>query len=593
MRWRKYVKKKNLIEEYKLIDVFVFLSLLFLALLYLKEYHVPYLNTDEHGYWGSAAFFSGYDWSNVISTNGFFSWGYGLILSVFLKIFPGGMLKFKFSILLNALFLFLLYIVLQKINLLINKNLSTLKNKFICMIGAFYCSCVAYVGFSLPECLLTLLFGCMAYLMLLYLKTNSYKYAVLLILLSLYSYMVHQRTIVLLMVNFAFILLSVWKNKKKEYKKILITMLGLFLIIFVGILFHEYIKGRVIAVEWKTVDSETGKVITSQTTKSNNYSGIMQIVKYVFSEKGIKELFIGVMGKFYYVICSTFGTVLIFFINKIKETFRDVKSGEITIENEFAAYLFFCICGVLAVSAVATVSVWNNSTYLFYGRYTDNVIPVILCLSLSFLLERQEDKNILYSFSIAYILGKIMLSVIFCSENYTMLKTTISQVGVSMYYDRMDRLHPSIAVIVPAVLSILFFFRNCMPVKKMLFLIFLIYNCMTGYRADFLFTVEETLDNIDQVIDVAEYIKNEDIERVTVITRDNGRKDKYAKIIQFLNPELYIELKKYDESNPEEYYEIVISHRDKTFSYEILYQNSDYIIYQRKLDMEYVNEGEY
>lgn len=581
MQWRSYISKKKLLKKYRIIDFFVCIFLFLLAILYLKDYHVPYLNTDEYGYWGSAAFFAGYDWSNIISTNGFFSWGYGFILSVFLRLFPNGMFKFKLAVLLNAFFIFLLYIVLQKINLLINKNLSILNNKLICATGALYCSCVAYIGFSLPECLLTLLFGCMAYLMLLYLKTNSYKCAVLLILLSLYSYMVHQRTIVLVMVNFVFIFFSLWKNKKKDYKKILIAMAGLFLIILAGILLHELIKGRVISVEWKTVDAETGKVITSQTTNSNNYSGIMQVLKYAFSEKGMKELLIGITGKFYYVICSTFGIILVFFIHKIKGVFHDVKRRKITIENEFTAYLFFCICGALAVSAVATVSVWNNSTYLFYGRYSDHVIPVILCLSLSFLLGRLDEKNIIYSFFIASILGKMMLSVIFYSEDYTMLKTTISQVGVSMYYDQADRLLPSIAVIAPSVLCVLFLFRNCKAAKKMFFLIFLIYNCVIGYRADFLFTTEETLDNIEQVIDAADYIKNENIERVTVITRDNGRRDKYGKIIQFLNPALRVELKKYDESNPKEYYETVVSHQDKTFSYEILYQNSHYTIYQR------------
>ena len=196
-------------------------------------------------------------------------------------------------------------------------------------------------------------------------------------------------------------------------------------------------------------------------------------------------------------------------------------------------------------------------------------------------IDALEEKNITYSFFIASILGKMMLSVIFYSEDYTMLKTTISQVGVSMYYDQADRLLPSIAVIAPSVLCVLFLFRNCKAAKKMFFLIFLIYNCVIGYRADFLFTTEETLDNIEQVIDAADYIKNENIERVTVITRDNGRRDKYGKIIQFLNPALRVELKKYDESNPKEYYETVVSHQDKTFSYEILYQNSHYTIYQR------------
>lgn len=568
-------------KKYRIIDGFVLSILCFLSLLYMKSYHVPYLSTDEYGYWGSAAFFAGYDWSNVISTNGFFSWGYGLILSLFLKIFPNGVLKFKLAIALNSFFLYLLYIILQKINLLVNKEISVIDNKFVCAIGLFYCSCVAYIGFSLPECLLTLLFACTAYLMLLYLKTNSFKYAVLLIILSLYSYMVHQRTVILVIINFVFILFSIWINKRESHRKIVKTGICLFLIILIGFLIHEYIKNRIISVEWRTIDVSTGVTVTSQTAEANNYSGIIRILKYVFSEQGIKELFLGFIGKIYYVMLSTLGIPVIFFMNKFKEIISDAKKNRVKTENEFIIYLFFCICGVLAVSAVATVSATNNSTYLLYGRYTDNVIPVLLCLSIIFLLKRQDKKIIFYTFFIYLIIGKIMLFYSFGFEDFMMQKTTISQVGVSVYYDQADKLRPFFAVSVPIVLCVFFIFRNCVFAKKMLFILFLIYNCVIGCRADFLFTVKETLDNMERVMDITYYIDDKNVKEVTVITGDNGRRDKYGKIIQFLIPELKVELQKYEESNINEYCQIIISHNDKTYSYDVLYQNEEYTIYKR------------
>lgn len=568
-------------KKYWIIDGFVLSILCFLSFLYMKSYHVPYLSTDEYGYWGSAAFFAGYDWSNVISTNGFFSWGYGLILSLFLKIFPNGILKFKLAIVLNSFFLYFLYIILQKINLLVNKEISVIDNKLVCAIGLFYCSCVAYIGFSLPECLLTLLFACTAYLMLLYLKTNSFKYAVLLIILSLYSYMVHQRTVILVIINFVFILFSIWINKRESHKKIVKTGICLFLIILIGFLIHEYIKNRIISVEWRTIDVSTGVTVTSQTAEANNYSGIIRILKYVFSEQGIKELFLGFIGKIYYVMLSTFGIPVIFFMNKFKEIISDAKKKRVKTENEFIIYLFFCIYGVLAVSAVATVSATSNSTYLLYGRYTDNVIPVLLCLSISFLLKRQDKKIIFYTFFIYLIIGKIMLIYSFGFEDFTMQKTTISQVGVSVYYDQADKLRPFFAVSVPIVLCVFFIFRNCVLAKKMLFIVFLIYNCVIGYRADFLFTVKETLDNMERVRDITYYIDDKNVKEVTVITGDNGRRDKYGKIIQFLIPELKVELQKYEESNIDEYCQIIISHNDKTYSYDVLYQNEEYTIYKR------------
>ena len=89
-----------------------------ITLFFVGEKNVPYVLGDEFGYWTSAAYFFGYDWSGIASINGYFSFGYGLLLTP-LFLLKDSVLMYRTAIVMNALFLVgsfvLAYIAGQKL----------------------------------------------------------------------------------------------------------------------------------------------------------------------------------------------------------------------------------------------------------------------------------------------------------------------------------------------------------------------------------------------------------------------------------------------------------------------------------------------
>lgn len=50
----------------------------------LTKRYVPWF-TDEIGYWASAALMKGYNWREVMSTGGYYGYGYGIVLSLIIN----------------------------------------------------------------------------------------------------------------------------------------------------------------------------------------------------------------------------------------------------------------------------------------------------------------------------------------------------------------------------------------------------------------------------------------------------------------------------------------------------------------------------
>ena len=87
-----------------------FIVLLGISLLLIYLFKIDSLNTicvigDEFGYWASGAYFAGLDWGDVACFNPYYSYGYGLWLSLIIKFFDDSILAYKVAIILNCFFI--------------------------------------------------------------------------------------------------------------------------------------------------------------------------------------------------------------------------------------------------------------------------------------------------------------------------------------------------------------------------------------------------------------------------------------------------------------------------------------------------------
>lgn len=529
MAWYNKEKKTN----ERIVDVIAGVVILMMIIPYICNLNVPFLNTDELGYWGSASFFVGYDWSSVISTNSYFSYGYGMILALLLKCIKNPIICFKVSIVLNAFFLIGLYIVLKKIVALIKIDINIIYNCIISLTATLYCSLVTYAGMSLPECLLAFLYAINVYLVLCFFKNPCWIKANVILLLSLYMYIVHQRTIVLLVINMVYIvgysLISYHEKMKRNVIKILITLIC-FCLLFWGL---NVLK--------KQVQSNVWLINNGEVVISNDFSGQMGKIKFLFSIEGIREVIYSFCGRIFYCITATYGFIILFFMILV-QTIRNKQ--ELGINKFFYIYIFMSTIASIIISCVFLI-IPSSTTYLFYGRYSEYIMPIIIvvvCMVWENISVKMVSVVILIMNLLGIVLDKRILDIDLLHQN-----TSVSSVAMNRYYEEGKLNVLVVVLVISLIICVSVIVIEKKAIQGILICIFLytFTSIHIGYQAVENFYKKDMITNIEQIIDIAKEIEIREIEELCVIVTDEdmpGKNDKYGKIIQFMNPNLKISL---------------------------------------------------
>ena len=585
------LRKRQIILDAVCIGVIVLISLP-----YIMNFQVPYLHTDEYGYWGSAAFFAGYNWANTTSTNGYFSYGYGFILSILFKVTQNPIVRFKLSLACNVVFTVGLFYVLNQIaNYLYKDSISSTLKKIVCLAATLYCSVIAYIGMSLPECLLTFLYAINIWLVILYVKKQTAKKEILIIFVSIYMYMVHQRTIAVLFMNTGLILYGILfeKTEKNIIKK---KVVHCFLICcFVAVLFWgcEEIKEVVQQNVWTiqnvgnyndgTVPTGAVNNAVSTTVANNDYSGLSRRISDLFSVEGFKSFFFNFTGRFFNMTVGTFGMIIPVCGYLLKGMID--KTKEI---NKKVLYFYLLCSAVLAVAVSSVFMIGNmTATYSLYGRYTDHIMPIYI-LFMPFVFRNNKFTVILRSLVVIICLAFI-LNIKFTSKGFDASNNTfISHVATSNFY-----FHDNFrAYKVTRIVSCVFLFNLLFAMTKFkykyyaLMIPFILVHMRWGYNAVRNFYKPAVMDDIDQVVDVAFTLKNANIDEVNVIvsvtdegTEIIGKNDKYGKIVQFINEGMEVNLMLKEQLAGEKgYYIVRKSENDSIEDTKRMYENGNYMV---------------
>ena len=75
-----HIRKKK-INKQSLFVLWFFCVICLISILlirHLDSLYAPWVNNDETGYWGAAAYFAGYDWSDILQYSDYYSFGYGI-----------------------------------------------------------------------------------------------------------------------------------------------------------------------------------------------------------------------------------------------------------------------------------------------------------------------------------------------------------------------------------------------------------------------------------------------------------------------------------------------------------------------------------
>ena len=374
---------------------------------------------DEFGYWANAAHLVGYDWSGVSFMSPYYSYGYSFLLAP-LFLIENAISRYHAALFLNLFFYIISYLISYKCARILFTSLSSAVTALFCMVPALYCNNLLQANIAWTEGLLYLYFWLIFYLLLLIENHPRRVYFLLLAVLSIHLYTIHQRSLgVIISLVIAVFLLKVTNQ-------ISTGNFLVFILPFVFCLFCTFIIKADFKTALWTSDSST-------LVNTNEYSGQLYKVISIFSDW---ETFLyaikGFLGKFFYLFASS--CLLIFYgiWSFLKLLYTQCKNS-----NKVSSLSIFCIFSLLSTISINTIFTVGalRIDAILYGRYTEFVIGPILFMGIFYLLtERVSWKTCMIGLSLFLISGLLIRNYIHSGTDYM---ATMS-VGTSLFYNISD-----------------------------------------------------------------------------------------------------------------------------------------------------------
>ena len=335
-----------------------------------RVYAVRFL-PDEFGYWCYAARILGYDWSNLVSLEGYYSFGYSIILLPIMFFFQNAVCAYRVAIVVNAVLLAISGLGLYYIGcyLVTGENggengTSRMQMMLYASVAVFYPSYLFYMQVSLAETVLMTSYIMVCAMFISYIKNPTFFRMMGTIIMLLWMYSIHMRSVGVVIAFTISIMILFFQNK--EHRKFSIGMLLLGL---AGIFLLSQMKDYAKEILWTVADEKTLQI--------NDYSGKWNIFTRIFSStEEFKIFLLGILGKVYYLVGSTGGLFLWgmwYLVKKSVEALRDREKKGIIL-----FFLLLSMLGVFGITAVAMRG--GRIDGYFYGRYNEYVLaPVIIC----------------------------------------------------------------------------------------------------------------------------------------------------------------------------------------------------------------------
>lgn len=329
---------------------------------------------DEFGYWTSAAWITGKDWSSVASFNSYFGFGYGFILAPIMLCFSNPIIQYRVAIGINVFFLVCVFEIIVKILENIFQKKAGIKELLLALTVTLYAGNVYYTQYTMSETVALLIYWLLVYLLLLLWEKFDIKKGLVYIVLLAYLFCLHQRMIGIIFVSIIF-WIGVCIHHRK-YKECIVSVI-IFGILFVGVIHLKDIYKDLYLL------GNGGNV-------SNDIEGQIDKIKFLFSKEGIKSFAICMLGKLYYAFSSTY-LVLIFLVTYIVKKIRESKKQKkIEAKLVIAVYSITCTLAMMAIASVFMIHYEQRYDFMIYGRYFDFTISTLLLFALIEMLNISE-----------------------------------------------------------------------------------------------------------------------------------------------------------------------------------------------------------
>lgn len=347
---------------------------------------------DEMAYVAQAEFIAGINWSDVMATMTYHSFGCAVIPGLIIKGFGSTILAYRFILFHNSILVVICYFLICKIVSEIaphlNKNLTATVSFFITL----YSSNLGYSNSLNTECYVTLGYLVISCILINYIRRPDKKWLILLGVCSVYEMAVHQRTIGILMavviVLFSFLL------KQKKVKDLLVFCIVLGICLFVFFLYKNYSQGAI----WQ--NSELGS--------ENDFSSIVN--SNMFERLGKREFWTGLfllsIGRIWYLGAASWGMILFGFGKMIKNIFEKDKNETERFLNLFWMISFVLCWGIALYNSYIPAQIYH----VILGRYMDALTAPFLIIGFLSFISNKNDKRVWSYIIVAFLITGIITS---------------------------------------------------------------------------------------------------------------------------------------------------------------------------------------
>lgn len=512
----------------------------------IQLHFFPTIVPDEVGYWTSAAYLNGLDWSGTMADAPSYGIGYGILLAP-LFLLQDPILMYRAAIGMNVLMLVGIFYLARAIAQKFFPKIPSFTVDLICFVITIYPYNSFYAKYTMSEVVATFVFWLLFYQLIRMFKRPNVWQAIFLAITAVYLYMIHLRMLGVLIALVITLLFALFRHKIKG--KHFVVFLGVFAALF---LVSNVYRNQVIASQYTqkettsastTAMSEILDTSASETDESedesvmeeeekvdiNSLSAQFEKILKLFTLQGISNFFLGIFGRFFYwgagsFLISYFGLIFLFgklralFCKKSVPATNSSSSLSFSASTEIAMFLLMAAFFSQAISSLSMIDPARIDTVM-YGRYADFMVGPILLFGLIYVLYgKREHRTLQYGIS-CLLQGGIAFWLYF-----TIQKTQVSAVSgnsiVAIWgFPELDGMSQQLFFTFYACLcglvgaQILFLINRRTQKARTVFLIVLsAFWILVGVNT--IYKEEQSLPEIEKVLEA--------VDTVEQVTDDNG-----------------------------------------------------------------------
>lgn len=326
------------------------------------RYYAPTVMPDEMGYWCAGAFFAGFSWSDVMASSPYYSFGYGLVLAPLFHLFEDPVWMFRAAIALNGLFLAGVYLLTAAVIRRLALPIGACGRRLAALALSLYSYQVYNAQATQPDTVMVFFFWLLVWLLCGLLRSGRLWQTAAIAATAIYLFTLHMRNLgILIALCLLYLALCLCGVLQKRH------LLVLSLVLAAGLAAAFWWKDFYTACIWQG----------SAVAEINNTSTVFGTTAHLLSLTGLIQLAINMLGRIFYLGCSTFLLFLLAVWQILRSLATALRTRKLQPLHWVQGFCLLTMLGEMGISSLFMIDP-TRTDQILYGRYHEQVLGPLL-----------------------------------------------------------------------------------------------------------------------------------------------------------------------------------------------------------------------